>query len=317
MLPSLQGVETTCSYQPNAAAIFAVCRALVERDWADASYWNAVGREALPFASGALNRMLGKVWDERLDRLVRFQFTITDSVGEDGPQVREAGKLVATIESETAGYLIIGPALHRLEQQHRGLGAAFYQLLQSALASWIRIYDHTDASYYEENLRDMMENDDPEHQEAYEFPKVSESIPGFLTGDEEPEVYASRSLLRRFLSSPCGDWIERLLRICQLSRLRVHHERVGDYYDDPPLPSLLVVFQQHDAIEASFDAEAQYFYEVTHEPVFAVPFSLNDESECDAAIRSVATFFRLNRELFELVEILNKWEESHAGIHQH
>jgi len=48
--------------------------------------------------------------------------------------------------------------------------------------------------------------------------------------------------LRRFRSGACGDWIDRLLRVHRISRLRVRQERVGDYYDDPPLPSLLVVF---------------------------------------------------------------------------
>jgi hypothetical protein len=83
--------------------------------------------------------------------------------------------------------------------------------------------------------------------------------------------------------------VDRLLRVHRFSRLRVRHERIRDDYDDPPLPSLLVIFHHRDAIEASFDAEAQYFYEVTHEPVFAVPFSLTSGSECDAAVGSTAT----------------------------
>jgi len=120
------------------------------------------------------------------------------------------------------------------------------------------------------------------------------------------EVRELRTLLRHFRTGACGEWIERLLCIHRLSRLRVRHERVGDYYDDPPLPSLLIVFRQHDAIEACFDAEAQYFYEVSHEPIFAVPFEVKSPAECDAAIRSLTAFFRLNAELFGLIEVLAK-----------
>jgi hypothetical protein len=49
-----------------------------------------------------------------------------------------------------------------------------------SLSRWIRVYDHTDATYYEDNLREMMEQDDPDNQSSYKFPQVKASIPEFL-----------------------------------------------------------------------------------------------------------------------------------------
>jgi hypothetical protein len=312
----LSDVETICSYQPNSALIYQLCRVLVERRLADGALWNQSGRALLPFCSHAVQRMLDGVWDSRLDEYVKYSLDIKDELGEDEQKLGIRGRLTAMVDTQMSGYLKIGPALDRLEEKHSGLGTAFYRLLQSSLARWIRVYDHTDAGYYEENLRETMEQDDPENEEAYEFPQVEDAIPVYLRAKDHQETHVERALLRRFRSGACGDWIDRLLRVHRISRLRVRHQRVGDYYDDPPLPSLLVVFRPHDAIEACFDAEAQYFYEVSHEPIFAVPFSVESPEECDAAIRSITAFFRLNTELFELVEVLNK-EESHAGRHQH
>jgi hypothetical protein len=315
-IPALTEVETSCSYQPNGALIYQLCRVLVERGVADGALWDEAGREAIPFACRAVQRMLDKVWDSKLDEFVKYSLDIKDELGEDEQKLGVRGRLTAMVDTQMSGYLKIGPALDRLEEEHPGLGTAFYRLLQSSLARWIRVYDHTDAGYYEENLREMMEQDDPENSESYEFPQVNDAVPVYLREEDHDEIRVERALLRRFRSGACGDWIDRLLRIHRISRLLVRHERVGDYYDDPPLPSLLVVFRQHDAIEACFDAEAQYFYEVSHEPIFAVPFMVESRQECDSAIRSIAAFFRLNTELFELIEVLN-WEESHAGGHQH
>jgi hypothetical protein len=250
--------------------------------------------------------MIDKVWDSRLDELVKYSLEIKDELGEDEQKLGLRGRLTAMVDTQMSGNLKIGPALDRLEQECSGLGTAFYRLLQSSLARWVRVYDHTAAGYYGENLREMMEHDDAENEEAYEFPQVENAIPAYLRENGHDKTHVERALLRRFRSGACGDWIERLLRVHRISRLRVRHERVGDYYDDPPLPSLLVVFRQHDAIEACFDAEAQYFYEVSHEPIFAVPFTVESHQECDAAIRSIAAFLRLNTELFELVEVLNR-----------
>jgi len=114
-----------------------------------------------------------------------------------------------------------------------------------------------------------------------------------------------RDLLRRFRNGKFRPWFERLRRIERLSRLPLKQSRefleLG-YYDDPPLPSLLVAFKEHDAITACFDEEGQYMMEGTAEPSVCVVFSPRKADEVRHALQNVDRFVALNCELFQLVE---------------
>jgi hypothetical protein len=79
----------------------------------------------------------------------------------------------------------------------------------------------------------------------------------------------------------------------------------------------LIVFRDNDAISACFDQDLEQYYEVSHEPTFAVVARLGDKQEFDEAVRTLTVFLRLNKELFELVGLLNKWEETNERQHQH
>jgi len=48
-------------------------------------------------------------------------------------QLGVRGRLIATVDTGMSGYLRIGAALDRLEEEHAGLGATFYRVLQSSL----------------------------------------------------------------------------------------------------------------------------------------------------------------------------------------
>jgi hypothetical protein len=111
-------------------------------------------------------------------------------------------------------------------------------------------------------------------------------------------------------------WIERLRRIQRLSRLPLKQSRdyiEAGYYDDPPLPSLLVSFKEHDAITACFDEEGQYMMEGTAEPTVCVVFSPRNGRQVRHALRTVERFVALNCALFQLVEEIQEWEKRHAG----
>jgi hypothetical protein len=84
------------------------------------------------------------------------------------------------------------------------------------------------------------------------------------------------------------------------------------YYDDPPLPSLLVAFKEHDAITACFDEEGQSMMEGTAEPTVCVVFSPRQPEQVRHAIRIVDRFIALElRTYFELIEEIQ--ERMHAG----
>ena len=65
--------------------------------------------------------------------------SIKDELGED-EKLGIRGRLTAMVDTQMSGHLKIGPALDRLEEDHPGLGTAFYRLFQSSLAGWIRVF---------------------------------------------------------------------------------------------------------------------------------------------------------------------------------
>ena len=87
-------------------------------------------------------------------------------------------------------------------------------------------------------------------------------------------------------------------------------------YDDPPVPSLLLVFHENDAIQACFDHESERYNETTNEPSCAVCFLPEIGEEFDAALRTMAIFLRVNMELAGLITLLES-EETHASQREH
>jgi hypothetical protein len=230
------------------------------------------------------------------------------------------GRLAVTIECGGSGFLKIGPAIEALEVEAAGLGAAFYWTLTYAIYRVMRIYNHDDAFEYEERMKEYAEEEDnPEH---YEFPEVEKALPecirNTLKGISRPHASRARKLLSGYRNGKYGAWIERLRNIERLSRVRLPSNasfREDSGYDTIPLPSLLVAFNEHDAIVACFDEESQYMLEGSAEPALGVVFVPRELDEVNRAIRTVSRFVAFNCELFQLVEAITEWDQCHADTH--
>jgi len=320
-LPSLANVRAEYSHEVNAELVYELCAALVREGLGAAETWKRSGGNALQFAQHAMMSGIGAERGDLLQRNVEYHLEVSDQLGRTGSDaVLEDGQLVATIECGGSSYFKIGPALDALEAEAEGLGAAFYWALTLALYRVIRIYNHDDALMYEERMRDYAAEDEEENRGQYEFPEVEKALPECIrrTLKRESSDWKAhdRDLLRRFRNGEFRSWFERLRRIQCLSRLPLKQSRdileLG-YYDDPPLPSLLVAFKEHDAITASFDEEGQYMMEGTAEPTVCVVFSPRQPEQVRHALRIVDRFVALNCALFELVEEITAWEKRDAG----
>ena len=318
-LPSLAEVRVEYSHEVNAELVYELCAALVREGLGTAETWKQSGGNALAFAQHAMMSAIGAERGDLLQRNVEYHLEVSDQQGRDGSDTKlESGKLVVTVECCGSGYLKIGPALDALETEAEGLGAAFYWALTYALYRVMRIYNHDDALMYEERMRDCAAEDDEENRGQYEFPEVEKALPECIRKTLKRECsdwkVRDRELLRRFRNGRYGSWIKRLQRIQRLSRLPLKQSRdyiETGYYDEPPLPSLLVTFKEHDAITACFDEEGQYMMEGTAEPTLCVAFSPRKPEEVRHVLRVVERFVALNCELFQLVEEIQ--EKSHAG----
>jgi hypothetical protein len=311
-LPSLRRIPASYRLETNGERLYRLCLALVERNLADEKLWQRSGKIAAVFARSAIQKLIEEFSGGVLEGKVEYCCEVRDDIG-TGYWRNAApgdGKLTAMFELQACGYLKIGAALAALEEQERFLGAAFYFLLRRSLYHWIRIYDHTDAEFYNEQLHEWMEQDDPQNRDAYEFPSVEEAIPEPVRAAEDWTYPNARRLLRRHLQGPHSMWIRKLLTLHRLSRLKGQIARFEGEYDDPPVPSLLLVFRENDAIQACFDHESDRYNESTYEPSCAVCFRPEIGDEFDAALRTMAIFLRVNMELAGLITLLNDWEEA-------
>jgi hypothetical protein len=307
-LPSLCGQSVSYSHEVNGEMLFELCAALVRMGLGTPELWTECSEDPLAFAQRSIVNQIGKETVELLERNVEYHLEVTDVVGADSAGL-STGQLAVTIHCSGCGYLKIGPALRALEAEADGLGAAFYWTLIRALYRVMRIYDHSDAQAYQENLIEYAEADDPANRDQYEIPDVEKALPECIRKSlrHEPENWQLqyRRLLSRHRRGRYRNWIRHLNAIARLARVRTRSLQPEDFdgcYDGPPLPALLIVFEEHDAIAACFDEESQHMLEGSSEPAFCAVFSPNNPNECSAAMRAVERFVRVNRELCELIE---------------
>jgi hypothetical protein len=315
-LPSLVGMRTDYTHETNRELAFQLCAALVREGLGGAETWKQAQGSAIQFAQAAIAWGIGGERYKLLTRNVKYHLLVSDTLegyGDDMPL--DAGKLAVIIECGGSGYVKIGPAIEAMEGEAEGLGAAFYWTLTHALYKVMRLYNHDDALMYEEQLREYAAEDDEENQGQYEFPEVEKALPECIQRTLKRDYHEGKAndhaLLRCHRGGCFHDWIGRLHRIEQLARLplkRSKDQLEEGYYDQPPLPCLLVCFKEHDAIMACFDEESQSMLESTSEPALCAIFSPTNPAEVRSALRIVARFVQINAELFSLVESIHEWE---------
>jgi hypothetical protein len=314
-LPSLDGQPVSYSHELNGDLLFELCSVLVRMGSETPQLWSECGEDPLAFAQRSIEDRVGAKTVALLERNVEYHLEVTDVVGADSAGL-STGQLAITIHCSGCGFLKIGPALRALESEEEGLGAAFYWTLVRSLYRVMRIYDHSDAQAYEENLIEYAQEDDPANRDQYEFPEVEKALPECIRRSLKHEAenwrLEYRRLLARHSQGKFQPWIRHLEEIAKLSRTRAKQplpEDCDGYYDGPPLPALLIVFVEHDAIAACFDEESQHMLEGSAEPAFCTVFTLDDAEQCSAAMRAAERFVLVNRAVCQLIEQIQVWEK--------
>ncbi|MGI8743639.1 MAG: hypothetical protein ACR2NN_13915, partial [Bryobacteraceae bacterium] len=297
-----------------AAARFATL--LLETDIARAADWSACAGNPLHFVRRTLQRFAHNHGATAIDQAFEVSVSFSDSpLGLIEPSDQPDGSPVFLyMEAESCGFVNLGPVLPILEKAHPRLPATFVRLFFSGINRWFRTYDHRDADERLENMEGMDDPRDESDAEAMAaLPSREDILPQCLTrrplGDR-----ALRSLLAR-LATPSN--VARLMRAAQdldsvsqrVDRIVIPPHIVEIFSDmNPPVPVLLAIFREGDAIEACFDEERQYMLELQPEPWPLLPFSATDASSIRTAFDCLGTALDTLAGARQVLEFVPGWK---------
>ncbi len=266
-----------------------LAKSFVDLNIAISEDWDRADHDPSSFIGLTLERWIEAHGDEAIRRRFILEARISSSPsawaeeGEAHPQ-----RLFLTVEPSEAGCVMFGPTLQLLGGSHPKLPATFFHLFVAAMNRWTRVFDYRDAEERRENLLDWIANEPDADQ--YELPDVQGSIPPCMK--QPPLKQGEITRLKDTIGDPsAAKLVEVVLNLNKVSRKAERPtlgDDVGELLSDcnPPLPSLLAIFAEGDAIEACFQEESEYMMEVTPEPNIIIPLDPSNTASVGAAFHA-------------------------------
>ncbi len=289
-LPRLAGVPITQRLIADDRLAVALAECLLTLDIAVSEDWKKAECDPTSYIRITLERWIDAHGGPAIRRRFLLAAAISNSPCEWAePDEAKSDQLFLTVEpsESSCGCVVLGPTLQLLESVHPRLPATFFHLFVGALNRWSRVYDFRDAEDRAETLREWVAQEPDAGQ--YEFPDVAGSIPPCM----KQEALEGNELLRitNEIRDPLAKrLIEGAVRLDQLSADAERpdiNEDIGALLSDcnPPLPTLLALFAESDAIAGCFDEEAQGMMEVTPEPNLIIPFDPSEPESVRSAFK--------------------------------
>jgi hypothetical protein len=295
-----------------AAARFA--RILIELGIANPHDWSGCSSDPARFIGRALDRFVRSHGEAENDGAFELSVTFSTDAHEwrESEDEPDGSHLFFYMEAYSCGFVNLGPALALCEKEDPRLPVTFARRFLNSMGRHFRVYDDRDA---EEHISYLEENYDPtEDREALRTlpdrnsilpacmkrkPLGSRSFRAMLSG-MKPESRLAR-LLRAMLE---------LERVSERIKLPEIPEPIRDLFCDcnPPVPVLLAIYQQGDAIEASFDDESQLMQEATPEPWPLIPFDGTDPKSTQQAFYCLGGVLDTLAAARRVLDLVPGWE---------
>ena len=312
LIPNLDGVPPEYHFHAGERAAIRLAQALLELDIADPSDWRRVRRDPIDYLQATLNRWI----DVHGGKTVRRRFCLRLMLSEVVDEYVDAGesdpdgqRLYLFLHPDSAAFVVAGPTLELLGKEHPRLPATFYYLFTGAINRWVYVYDYRNAEDRVQMLRDWADGE----EEQYEIADVAGSTPSCMK-----QKVLTRSVHALSTRGKTGETRALIKAALELERISATMQR-PEYPDDvreqlgdtnPPLPAALVVFAEHDAIEAHFEDEPQSWGEARPEPNLILPLNAFDPESIQSAFHTLAvvcqTLAAANR-LIDLMPGNEKW----------
>jgi hypothetical protein len=292
VIPRLDAVPLIHQLVADDRLAVMLAKALVELDIAVPGDWNKAERDPTSFIRITLERWIRSHGGTAIHHRFLLSAVITNSPSDwaerDETRPNQLFLIVEPSEA-TCGCATFGPTLQLLESVHPQLPATFFHLFVGALNAWIRIYDIRDAEERAETLREWAAQEPDADQ--YEIPDVAGSIPPCMRQAvvDESELAQLKDKIHDPLAMKLVDAVIALDGVSRSLERPELDDDVGARLSDcnPPLPCLLAVFADGDAIAGCFDEEAQGMMEVEPEPNIIIPF---DPTDAESVQRSFHMF---------------------------
>ena len=277
LIPRLDAVPMAHRLVADDRLAVMLAKALLELDIAVPGDWKKAERDPTSFIRVTLER-----WIHAHDGpAIRHRFLLSAVISNSPSDWAERDEtksnqlfLIVEPSEATCGCATFGPTLKLLESIHPQLPATFFHLFVGALNHWLRVYDHRDAEERAETLREWAAQEPDADQ--YELPDVEGSIPLCMRQGalDESELAQLKDKINDPLATKLVDAVTGLDRVSRQAERPELDDDTGQQLSDcnPPLPCLLAIFAESDAISAAFDEDAQGMMEVEPEPNIIIPF---------------------------------------------
>jgi len=318
-IPRLDGVPGAHRFRAGDRGAIRLAQTLVELNIADPSEWQQVHRDPTDYLQSTLNRWIDHHGARTISRRFCLSLTLSsvlDPYFDADDADPDGRRLYLILHPASAAYVVAKPTLDLLEREHPRLPVTFYQVFTRALSEWVRIYDYRDAEDHVEMLREWAEGE----EEQYEIADVLAATPACMK-QKALSSGSLRQIVMRLRASTASAIIKATLelqRASERAKRPPFTDDMGEQLSDcnPPLPSLLVVFSETDAIEAHFDDESQNMAEASPEPNLIIPLNAFDCTAVKMAFRTLAAACKTLEAATRLIDLMpgNERYETHPDI---